>query len=145
LSERKEKEIEKLQERYLIKEKTLTTRLSRAKERIEKESSDATSSMIETGIAVLGALFGKSSPTKIGGALRKGSKVLKERGDMNRAEERMAQVEDDIESLEYELEDKIDALNEKYMIEKYEIESFSIKPRRTDISVEVCAIVWRVS
>jgi len=145
LIERKEIEIEKLQERYAKKEKTLTTRLLRAKERVKKESSDSTSSMIETGIAVLGALFGKASPTKIGSALRKGSKVLKERGDMSRAEERMAEVEADIEALEYELEDKIDGLSEKYDIDNYEIESFSIKPRKTDIDVELCAVVWRVS
>ena len=144
LNDKKEQEIEKLQERYAKKEKTLTDRLSRAKERVEKESSDSTSSMIETGIAVLGALFGKASPTKIGSALRKGSKVLKERGDMSRAEERVAAVEDDIEALEYELEDKIDALNEKYTLEDTQIETFSIKPRKTDIDVELCAVVWRV-
>ena len=144
LDDKKELEIEKLQERYGRKEKTLLVRLSRAKERIEKESSDATSSMIETGIAVLGALFGRSSSSKIGSALRKGNKVLKERADMSRAEERMLEVQEDIETLEYELEDKIDALNEKYSVESVEIELFSIKPRKRDIDVKLCAVVWRV-
>lgn len=51
-------EIEKLQVRY-GKKKTLLDRLSRAKERVEKESSDSTSSMIEADIAVLGPLFDK--------------------------------------------------------------------------------------
>jgi hypothetical protein len=144
LDDKKEIEIEKLQTRYGKKEKTLLTRLTRAKERVEKESSDSTSSMIETGIAVLGALFGKASPTKIGSAFRKGSKILKERGDMSRAQERMVEVQDDIEALEYELEDKIDALNDKYNIENCEIETYSMKPRKTDIAVETCAVVWRV-
>jgi len=143
LKEKKEAEIEKLQTRYGTKEKTLLGRLSRAKERVEKESSDSTSSMIETGIAVLGALFGKASPSKIGTALRKGSKVIKERGDMSRAEERIVAIQKDIEALEYELEDKIDALNEKFDVENYEIEEFKIKPRKTDIDVEICAVVWR--
>jgi lipoate-protein ligase A len=101
--------------------------------------------MIETGIAVLGALFGKASPTKIGSALRKGSKVLKERGDMSRAEERIVVIEEDIEALEYELEDKIDALNEQFDVENCEIEEFKIKPRKTDIDVELCALVWRAT
>ena len=64
---------------------------------------------------------------------------------MSRAEERMSEVEEDIETLEYELEDKIDELSQKYNIENYEVESFSIKPRRTDVDVELCAVVWRVS
>ncbi len=144
LQEKKELEIEKLQTRYTAKEKTLLERLSRAKERIEKESSDSTSSIIETGIAVLGALFGKASPAKISSALRKGSKVLKERGDMSRAEERMVAIEEDMEALEYALEDKIDALNEKFDVENCKIEKFKIKPRKTDIDVELCAVVWRV-
>jgi len=144
LDDKKESEIEKLQERYGKKEKTLLTRLARAKERVDKESSDSTSSMIETGIAVLGALFGKASPTKIGSAFRKGSKILKERGDMSRAQERMVAIQDDIEALEYELEDKIDALNDKYNVDNCEIERYSMKPRKTDIDVKSCAVVWRV-
>ena len=144
LNEKKEIEIEKLQTRYAGKEKTLLGRLSRAKERVEKESSDSTGSMIETGIAVLGALFGKASPTKIGSVFRKGSKVLKERGDMSRAQERIVAIQEDIESLEYELEDKIDTLNEKFDVENCEIEAFKIKPRKTDIDVELCAVVWRI-
>ena len=63
---------------------------------------------------------------------------------MSRAEERMVAIEGDIEALEYELEDKIDLLNEKYSAENCEIETFSIKPRKTDIDVEICAVVWRV-
>lgn len=145
LQDKKEAEIEKLQTRYASKEKILLNRLTRAKERIAKESSDATSSMIDAGIAVLGALFGRASPSKIGRAVNKGSRILKERGEMSRAEERMAQIEEDIEALGYELEDKIDDLGEKYSVENCEIERFKIKPRKTDIDVEICALVWRVS
>lgn len=145
LNDKKEVAIEKLQVRFEKKEKTLLTRLSRARERVEKEAADSTSSMIETGIAVLGALFGRTSPTKIGRAFKKGSSILKERGDMSRAEERMDTVREDIEALEYALEDDIDELGEKYDVESCEIEIFKIKPRKTDIDVEHCAVVWRVS
>ncbi len=144
LQEKKETEIEKLQTRYGAKEKTLLDRLSRAKERVEKESYDSTSSMIEASIAVLGALFGRSTPTKIGRAVSKGGRILKERGDISRAEERMVAIQDDIEALEYELEDKIDVLNEKFNIENCEIEVFKVKPRKSDIDVETCALVWRI-
>jgi len=144
LNDKKEIEIEKLQIQYDKKEKVLLDRLSRAKERAEKEAADSTGSMIEAGIAVLGALFGRSSPTKIGRAVSKGSKILKERGEMSRAEERIDMVEEEIQALEYELEDKIDALNEKYSVDNCEIETFTIKPRKSDIDIEICAVVWRV-
>ncbi len=145
LDEKKEIEIEKLQTRYGKKEKTLLTRLARAKERVEKESADSTSSMIEAGIAILGALFGRSTPTKIGRAVNKGSKILKERGEMSRAQERMAAIEEELEALEYELEEKIDTLHEKYNIDNCNIENYRLKPRKSDIDIQLCALVWRVT
>jgi hypothetical protein len=145
LLEKKEEAIEKLQKRFDKKQKTLLDRLTRAKDRVEKESADSTSSMIETGIAVLGALFGRTSPTKIGRAFKKGSNILKERNDMSRAEERMSSIQEDIEALEYELEDNIDELSEKHNVDNCEIDEMKIKPRKTDIDVVMCAVVWRVS
>ena len=144
LQEKKELEIEKLKERYAKKEKTLLDRLTRANERVAKEEADSTNSLIEAGISVLGALFGKSSVTKIGRAVNKGGKILKERDEMSRAQARVAAIEEDIDLLTEELEEKIDRLDEKYDVENCEIEEIRIKPRKTDIDVEVCALVWRV-
>jgi len=145
VGQKKEEEIEKLKTRYAAKEKVLQNRLLRAQERVAKESSDSTSSMIEMGISILGALFGKATPTKIGRTISKGGRILKEHGEMSRAEERVAKVQDDIDALNDELEEKIERLSEKYDVENCEVETFMIKPRRTDIDVESCAIVWRVA
>ncbi|MCF6206729.1 MAG: DUF87 domain-containing protein [Sulfurovum sp.] len=144
LQEKKEEEIEKLKERYGKKEKVLLDRLARAKERVAKEEADSTSSLIEAGISVLGALFGKTSITKVGRAVNKGGKILKERGEMNRAQQRVAAVQDDLDALSDELEEKIDLLNDKYNIDHCEVSEFSIKPRKSDIDVDNCALVWRV-
>ena len=144
LQEKKEAEIDKLKERYGKKEKTLLDRLARAKERVAKEEADSTSSLIEAGISVLGALFGKTSVTKIGRAVNKSGKILKERGEMSRAQQRVADVQEDIELLSEELEEKIDQLQEKYDIDKCEVTEFKIKPRKTDIDIESCALVWRI-
>ena len=145
LSDKKELEIEKLQERYGKKEAVLLKRLARAEERVEKEESDTTGSMFSAGVAVLGALFGRgrSSSAKIGRAISRGSRVFKERGDVSRAEERVKEVKADIEKLEYEIEDKIDELAEKYDVDAITIEEFAIKLRKTDIEVEDIVVVWK--
>ena len=145
LDDQKEQEIEKLKERYGRKEKRLLERLAKAKERVEKESSDSTSSMIEAGIAVLGALFGHASATKVGRAVSKGSRVLKERGEMSRAQERVEQINEELESLSYELEEKIDALSDRYSIDNCEIDTVKIKPKKRDIDIELMGLVWRVA
>lgn len=143
LNDKKEQEIAKLQERYGKKEQTLLTRLARAQERLEKEESDTTGSMLQAGVAVLGALFGRTSSAKVGRAISRGSRIFKERGDVSRAEERVNEIKEDLEALADDLEDKIDALADKYDIDQLNIEEFAIKLRKTDIEVDAIAIVWQ--
>jgi hypothetical protein len=143
LADKKETEIEKLQQRYSSKEKVLLDRLSRAEERVAKEQADVSGSMITTGIAVLGALFGRSSSASVGRVLSRGSRVLKERGDISRAEERVEKVKDDIDELTDELENKLDRLADTFDVDHITIETFAIKLRRTDIDVQDIAIVWQ--
>ena len=64
---------------------------------------------------------------------------------MSMAQERAAEAEAGLEELEIELEEKIDLLDEKYRIENYEVERFSLRPKKSDIVVEECAVVWKVS
>jgi hypothetical protein len=139
LSDAREAGIQKLKERYAKREKTLLDRLDRAMASLEKEKSDSTGSYIKAGITVLGVLFGKSRAS-IGTA---GTRILKERGDISRAEERVQKIHKDIEELGFELEEKLDELAERFNIEDIEIEEFAIKPRKSDIGVDRIALVWR--
>jgi 23S rRNA maturation mini-RNase III len=144
LDDKKEQEIEKLQNRYEKKEQILLKRLKRAKERVTKEEADATKSMVDTGIAILGALFGRSSSAKLGRVLSKGSHAYKERADINRAEEQVEAIEEEIEELSYELEDKISDLALQYDVDNVEITESSLKLRKSDIKINRLSIVWVV-
>jgi hypothetical protein len=139
LNDKKERAIETLQERYGKKEKVLMDRLMRYQQSVEKEQADSTSSYMNVGITLLGALFGKSRAS-VG---RAGSRVLKERGDINRAKQRVQKVEDDLRALGDELEDKIDDLMDEFDVENVAIDDFQIKPRRSDIQVNDIAVVWK--
>jgi len=139
LNDKKERAIEKLQERYGKKEKVLIGRLMRLQLSVEKEQADSTSSYMNVGVTLLGALFGKSRAS-VG---RAGARVLKERGDIGRAKERVQKVEDDIRELEDELEDKVSDLADEFDIENVYIDDFQIKPRRSDIQVNDIAVVWK--
>ena len=142
LDDKKEQEIEKLQDRYGKKEKMLLSRLQRAMEKVEKEEADASSSLLDTGIAVLGALFGRTSSAKLSRALSKGSRAYKERGDISRAEEQVEKVREDLEVLSEELEEKIDDLVLKYSADNVNIIESKMKPRKSDINIENMSLVW---
>jgi len=144
LDDKKEIEIEKLQERYEKKEKMLLKRLQRAQDKVEKEEADASKSMVDTGIAILGALFGRSSTAKLGRAFSKGSRAYKERGDIGRAEEALAELHEEIELLAEELEEKIDELSLKYDVENVNIQESAMKPRKSDIHIDELSLVWVV-
>ena len=160
IDEKKEQAIEKLKDRYSTKEKRLLEQLTRAKERVEKENDDQMISIINIGVSVIGALFGKttideennprrhkekSKVTRLLKERTRVTKVIKERGDVTRAEKKLLQIEDKIDDLSIELDDKIDDLSQKYDIDNYEITTLSIKPKKRDIDIEDIAIVWRAT
>ncbi len=149
LEERLDAEKEKLQSRYAKKLQTLHERLVRAQQKLAKEQEDVgkatTGSLVDAGLAIFGALFGgkRSAASKLGQAMKGGSRVLKERADVQRAQARIDEIETQIDALKEELEEKLDELEEKYRLERYEIETFFIKPRRTDVDVEMPILYWR--
>ncbi len=143
LDETREAALDTLKERYAKKEARLQEQLKRAQERVAKEQADSNSSLVEVGISVLGALFGRKSVASIGRAINKGSRAYKERGQLSRAQERVVEVQEKIADLESELEEKIEALSDRYALENHPVETFTLKPKKSDISIESIAIVWR--
>lgn len=143
LNDQKEQAIEVLKERYDKKQNVFDDRMMRAEQRLEKEESDTSGSVLTIGMNVLGALFGGTTSTKINRAIRSARQVSKEKGDVKRAEARIDKIKDDIEELEEVLEDKIDAFADKYDIDNIDVEEFAIKLRRTDIEVGSIAVVWK--
>ncbi len=144
LEEKKEEELEKLKDRYESKEKRLLDQLKRAQERVEKEKADQTSSIIGAGISILGAMFGRTTASKIGSAVNRGSRVLKEHGDISRAQQRVMDIEEKIQELADEMEEKIDILDEKFSLDNYPSESFSLRPKKSDIDIEDIVVAWRI-
>jgi hypothetical protein len=141
---RKDVEIEKLKGDLRAKEASLSLKLAKANEKIAKEQSDSTSSLFSTGAAILGALFSKSSTSaKIGQVVSKGSKLFKERGDVDRVEDNATLIDEEIKELNNELLIRTNEISSLFVIENYPIETVSIKPKKSDINITLCGVVWR--
>jgi len=145
LKDKLEEQLDKLKDKYATKLERLEGQMQRAAAQVEKEKADQTSSLIGAGISIISALFGKSSVSKIGTAVNKGSRALKERGDLSRAEQKLQDLKDKELDLQDELEQKIEELSEKYSLDNYEIDTIFIKPKKRSIDVEEIAIVWRAA
>ncbi len=151
LSEKKENKIEKLQIRYKKRIDTLDNRLERAFSKLEKEEADVSSRTTDTllavGLGIFGALFGKKTLSttnmrKGASAIKSGGRILKERGDVKAANSAISKIESDMVAIQEELEDKINLLDEEFLLENYEIKPLQIKPRKMDIHVKKVALLW---
>ncbi len=148
LREKKEERIEKLSKKFDTKMATLQKRHHKALLKLEKEESDVTAKTTDTaisvGLGIFDALFGsrRSAISKGSRALRGGKSVIKERADVARAEDALVAIEEDIERLKEDFQLQIQDIAESFSAENYPVESFFLKPRRTDIRIEKIALVW---
>jgi uncharacterized protein YbcI len=148
LKDKKEAEIEKTEKKFKTKFERLQDKLQRLEIKLEKEKSDVSSkttdTLLDIGMGILGALFGRKSSavTKGASALKKGGRIVKEKRDVEAVEMQIEEVKEDIKNLKEELEREIEKIEEKYDSGNYEIETVSIKPRRSDVSVEDIALLW---
>ncbi len=151
LKEKRDLAIEKIEKKYQTKYHRLEDKLTRLEIKLQKEQADVTSKTTDTvigiGLTVFGALFGRktmsaSTLSKGASALKKGKSVLKERNDVKNTEALIADVQQDMEQLNFELQNEIDRIRENMDIDNFEIQTISLKPRRSDISIEDFALLW---
>jgi len=153
LREQKEEAVEKLKDKYQDLQERLERKLDTAMDRLDKEKVDVqsktTDSLISFGVAVVGAFFGRKalSASNIGRAatgMRSISRVAKEKSDVRRAEDNVEDIQQELTELAAEIEAKVNEVAAAYAVENYEIETFAIKPRRSDIFDVRVALLWEM-
>ena len=147
----KDAEVEKLRQQYQGKQQVIERRLQNAQVRVEKEKGEATARGVDTalsfGVAVLGAFFGRkalsvSTATRSAQGVRSAGRLMKEKGDVRRAEEEIGRVEEEITALATELEGKIADISRRFDPVLYPVERFPITPRRGDIGEVRVWLQW---
>ncbi|MBW1635013.1 MAG: ATP-binding protein [Deltaproteobacteria bacterium] len=154
LREQKDEAVEKLRGKYKLRQERIEKKLQTAFNRLEKEKVDVktrtTDSLISFGAAVVGAFFGRKafSASNIGKAVtgvRGVSRVAKEQSDVTRAEEKVQVLQQELDELSMEIEEKINTMTESFDIDTHEAETFAIKPRRSDIFDVRLMLLWEMT
>jgi hypothetical protein len=153
LRELKDSEVDKLEEKYAVKQRQLEQKIARSAEKVEKEKADVTAKTTDTvlsfGAALLGAFFGRkaASVTNISRAstgIKNVGRLAREKNQVKRAKENLLTLEGEVEALAAEIEEKISEIAEKYEIDNFEVETFSLKPRRSDVFDLDLYILWEM-
>ena len=149
--EQRDLEAEKLRRKYSSKYNTLQRRLMRAEQALQREEEQVKSKKMETmvsfGTAILGAFLGRkavsaTSATRFGTAVKSAGRMRKESMDVARAQETASAVKQEIAELDERLQTEIDGLESTFDPAAEELEEIMLKPKSTDIALEVFGLTW---
>jgi hypothetical protein len=143
---------EAIRERCAAKIATLQDRIRRAQEAVARESSQATAQKLQTAISfgatLLGAFMGRKaiSTSTIGRATtaaRGVGRTMKEAGDVQRAGETVQELQAQLADLEQQVQAETQAVAAKYDTGALQLQTVSLKPKKTQITVQLVALVWK--
>jgi len=141
---------EDLREKFGAKRAQLEERQRRAQQAVDRESEQANQQTMQTaigvGASILGAFLGRRSRKgMLGGATtaaRSASRVLKERGDIERANETLESVSRQLQDLDAKFQDEVAAFESATDPASETLETMVLKPRKADVAVNDVVLAW---
>lgn len=149
--EERDDQVEMLRQKYAPKDAALQDRIRRAQEAVAREKSQADQAKVQTAISMgttlLNVFMGRKavSASTLGRATtaaRGMSRSMKESQDVGRAAENVEALQQQRAELNAELEAQVAELQSRADPLKEGLETITIKPKKTNINVQLCALVW---
>jgi hypothetical protein len=143
--EQRDEQIEALRKKYASRIDALQDKLRRAEQQVEKEQAQAREAQFNTVAAVGQTLLGLFVGRKARGVSRAGSSIgrmTRESGDVGRAEENLATLQQQLQELEAELQQEIEQIEQGFDAQAEPLEQLAITPKATDIAVQFVGLVW---
>ena len=149
--ELRDEEIESLRRKYAPKITTLEERIRRAEQAVQREAEQAKQQKMQTAISfgatLLSAFLGRktisrSSMGRATTAIRGIGRSMKEAKDVARAGDTVEALKQRLEDLESQFQDDIDDLATQWEQESSTLESVTVRPKKTNISVQLVALAW---
>jgi hypothetical protein len=143
--------VDDLRAKYQPKLATINEQLRKAEQRVEKEKSQASSSMmqaaIQFGASVFGALMGRkfksaANVQRAATSARAAGRVARERGDVGQAEENVDALRERLAALEAQCEQEVQNIQSQFDPDKLKLEAVEVQPKKSDISVTKVMLAW---
>jgi hypothetical protein len=136
--------LEKVRAATNKKLETLGSRLQTAEAGLARQKAESQSAKMQAGVSILGGLLGGLMGRKrsASSALSKGTSAYKQHQDVAAAEDKVETVQQQMEELNRQLEAEIATLSQSYDPTALVLETESLKPTKTNVSVESVALLW---
>ncbi len=150
LREKRDDLVKKIREKYSGKITTLSNKIRKAQDKLGDKQQEAnlkkTETMISIGSTILGTLFGrkitKGTISQTGTTLRRATQIGKSSRDVQEVQEEINVYQQQLQELEAQLHKEIASLSSEENADSFNIQSLSISPRKSDISVDGVALLW---
>ncbi|MGC8641539.1 MAG: helicase HerA domain-containing protein [Isosphaeraceae bacterium] len=149
--ELRDQALEELRAKYAPKRDKLQERVRKAREKLDREQTEASKSKWDAAISfsnsVLGAFLGKKtiSQANVGrasSAARAAGRVMRQSTDVGQAEAELDEALREFTDLELEFKQEVDKLGEMLRPEALPLEKIELTPRKADIAIERVALAW---
>jgi len=149
--EHRDEQLEKLRAKYAPRLQTLKDRVRRAEHAVAREREQASEQKVGAAISVgstlVGALMGRKALSqttvgRAGTAARSLSRSARQAEDVDRAEESLGAVQQQLKDLEAEFEAESSQLKQGADVLTAPLEQVEVRPKKTGITVQVVALVW---
>ncbi len=149
--EKRDEKTEALRKKYAAKMTRLENRIRRAEQAVEREEEQAQQQKFQTvislGATVLSAFLGRkavsrSSMGKAASTIRGLSRARKESQDIDRAEENVEALKQQLADLELEFTQETEDLASELQTQSETLESVAIRPKKSNITVTLFGLGW---
>ena len=146
--EQRDAEVDELRNKYQKNLDRLEERLSKEEQELagdraeyEGRKGEELLSAGETVVGMLG-IFGRRSSRSLSTAARKRRMTTQARGDVQESEEQIKRRGEEIKQMTQEMEREAQAMADRWADAAGEIQTYTVKPRRSDIKVELVTLAW---
>ncbi len=149
--EKRDADIDAIRDKYEKKKRTIDDRVARAEERVERtkdqESDAKRQSALSIGSAILGGLLGRkflgqSTIYRGTTAAKTVSRARKSTGNVVRAEESFERVQQQLATLEKDMNEDLNAVSAAYDNALNGIDTLELRPLKRDVVLDAYMLVW---
>lgn len=142
---------EQLRRKYAPRMTTLQDRIRRAEQQLAVQEEQAKSAKMQTAIsfgsAILSAFLGRKKISsgnvgRVGTVARGMTRQSKESSDVDRAEENVEALRAQLKELETQFQSDLDAMSSKIDPLTEELETITLKPKKTNVTVPAVVLCW---
>jgi hypothetical protein len=139
-----------LQKKFESRLRTLEEKIRKAEQVVAKEKqesqSEFLSSVISIGTSIFGALLGSRKTSaaigKAAGAVKGVGRIRKQSQQQTFAEQNLETLTQQYEELQQQIQQESEALAAQFNPANEPFETITVRPKKTNIAVKVCALAW---